>query len=64
MSFKSVHTRFMVVLLPLFIVSFVLLSGITYFIASSALRENARTIASGIGHETASVIQSEVSKIL
>ncbi len=64
MSFKSVHTRFMVVLLPLFIISFVLLSGITYYIASNALHENARTIAGGIGHETASRIQSEVSKIL
>lgn len=64
MRFRSVNTRFMAVLLPLFIVSFILLSFITYKIASDALHENAVTIAKGVGNQTAIQVQSEVTNVL
>ena len=53
MWFKSVHARFMLVLLPLFVLSFAAISGITYFMARTMLREDAIRLAQSTGREAA-----------
>ena len=63
MWFKSVHARFMLVLLPLFILSFVALSGITYYMARESLTENAVKIAQGIGSEAALQLRISIDNI-
>ena len=40
MQVKHIATKFLVVLLPLFLVSFIILSGISYFVARGQLLES------------------------
>ena len=61
MQFKNVSTKFIVVLMPLFIVGFVLLSSISYYIANQSLRTDADEIARGIGSQIAVQIDKEIS---
>jgi methyl-accepting chemotaxis protein len=60
MQFKNVRTKFLVILLPLFILSFFVLSGISYYLANAALLNDAHKIASGLGNEIAADIRSEM----
>ena len=60
MSFKNIRTKFLVVLLPLFIVSFIVMAGFSYYRASSALNADADTMARTVGLQTAVTIQSEI----
>ncbi len=54
------RTKFLVILLPLFIISFVAMAGFSYFRAGAALDSDADTIARTVGLQTAKTIQSEV----
>ena len=63
MEFKSVHARFMLILLPLFILSFAAISGITYFMARTMLEADAVQLAQSIGGEAALKFQLSVSNI-
>lgn len=53
MPFKSVHARFILVLIPLFVTSFVLLSAFTYYLARDELMHNAVLLSRSIGSEAA-----------
>jgi len=64
MQFKNVRTLFLTVLLPLFIISFIILSGATYYIASNALNNDAVRIAQSVSQQTAAKIQVEVNSTL
>ncbi|MFA6849937.1 MAG: methyl-accepting chemotaxis protein [Selenomonadaceae bacterium] len=64
MQFKNVRTLFLTVLLPLFIISFIVLSGATYYIASNALNNDAVKIAQSVSQQTAAKIQVEVNSTL
>lgn len=57
MGFKSLKTKFLAGFLPLFIGSFVVFFGISYYMSSNALIKNADTIAQGIGESTALEIE-------
>ena len=60
MRFQKIRTKFLVVLLPLFLVSFIAMAGISYYFAGSALDKDADTIARTVGMETAGTIKSEI----
>lgn len=60
MQFKNVRTKFLVILLPLFILSFVILSGISYYLANASLLSNADKIACSLGNQIAAQIHAEM----
>ena len=60
MRFQKIRTKFLVVLLTLFLVSFIAMAGISYYFAGSALDKDADTIARTVGMETAGTIKSEI----
>ena len=60
MQFQNIRTKFLVVLLPLFIISFVAMAGFSYYRAGAALDHDADTIARTVGLQTAKTIQSEI----
>ena len=62
-AFKSIHSRFIAVLLPLFIVSFLLLTVMTYYMASEALMREEITISKCIADEMAVRIQLGVTNV-
>lgn len=64
MFITSIRSKFLLVLLPLFIISFTALSGLTYKMASKALSEDTIKITTGVGHKIALSIQSEVNGTL
>ncbi len=60
MQFTKIRTKFLVVLLPLFIISFVAMAGFSYYRAGAALDHDADTIARTVGLQTAKTIQAEI----
>lgn len=62
MQFENVSTKFMVVLMPLFIVGFVVLSGISYYISHKTLLSDADEIAHGIGSQIAVQLDKNISE--
>ena len=63
MTIKSVNARFMMVLLPLLALCFVLISGVTYYMASESLSGSAVTVARCLGNEAALRMQISVADI-
>lgn len=63
MTIKSVNARFMMVLLPLLALCFVLISGVTYYMASESLSKSAVTVARCLGNEAALRMQISVADI-
>ncbi len=63
MRIKSVNARFMMVLLPLLALCFVLISGVTYFMARASLSRNEVTVARCLGSEAALRMQISVADI-
>lgn len=62
MQFNRIATKFLVVLLPLFLVSFLALSGISYFTARGLLLEDAGENAELIGRNTVLKLANEVER--
>ena len=62
MQFNRIATKFLVVLLPLFFVSFLALSGISYFTARGLLLEDAGENAELIGRNTVLKLANEVER--
>lgn len=62
MKFKSIRTKIIVVLVPLFIVSFGVLSAITYYAANQTLLKDADTIARGVGLQIAAEIDKAMDE--
>lgn len=62
MQIKRIRTKFLIVLLPLFIFSFVILSAISYYLASTYLTNSALTLASALGERFALDIRLQVSE--
>ena len=63
MRIKSVNARFMMVLLPLLALCFVLISGVTYFMARASLSRSEVTVARCLGSEAALRMQISVADI-
>ena len=63
MTIKSVHARFMMVLLPLLALCFVLISGLTYYMARESLSEGGVLVARCLGNEAALRMQISVADI-
>ncbi len=63
MTIKSVNARFMMVLLPLLALCFVLISGVTYYMASEFLSRSEVTVARCLGNEAALRMQISVADI-
>ena len=63
MTIRSVNARFMMVLLPLLALCFVLISGVTYYMASESLSGSAVTVARCLGNEAALRMQISVADI-
>lgn len=56
MKLKSIRNKIIIILLPLFIVSFGILLGVTYYTTHQVLQKDADTIAHGAGLQVASEI--------
>ena len=63
MTIRSVNARFMMVLLPLLTLCFVLISGVTYYMASEFLSRSEVTVARCLGNEAALRMQISVADI-
>ena len=57
---KSLKSKFLLIIVPLFIVSFTILTTISYQVTYSLLTKNAHTIAEGIGERYAAIIKGNV----
>ena len=63
MTIRSVNARFMMVLLPLLALCFVLISGVTYYMASEFLSRSEVTVARCLGNEAALRMRISVADI-
>ena len=59
---NTVRTKFLIVLIPLFILSFVILSGISYYVANGALLKGSDEIARGVGDKFAAQIDKTMNE--
>lgn len=59
MQINSIRTKFLVTLLPLFLISFAVFFSISYYMANKALTKDADIIARGIGQQVALVIEKD-----
>ncbi|MBP2631922.1 MAG: methyl-accepting chemotaxis sensory transducer with Cache sensor, partial [Firmicutes bacterium] len=59
---NTVRAKFLIVLIPLFILSFVILSGISYYVANNALLKGADEIARGVGDKFALQIDKNINE--
>ncbi|WP_196603021.1 methyl-accepting chemotaxis protein [Pectinatus frisingensis] len=64
MALNSVRKKFLAILLPLFIISFVVIAGLIYYMADKMLNESNERIAKNISQQVSSSIEAEVSKTL
>ena len=62
MRFKSIRTKFLVVLLPLFLLSFIVFSAISYYISNKTVIRDADTIARGLGQQAAVQVNSQMQE--
>lgn len=62
MRFQNVKTKFLVVLLPLFILSFVVLSVVSYYLANEALNEAADETIRTMGRESSMQVQEGINE--
>jgi len=61
-KFKSIRTKIIVVLLPLFIISFGILLAITHYAANETLLKDSDTIARGVGRQIAAEIDKAMDE--
>lgn len=59
---NTVRAKFLITLIPLFILSFVILSGISYYVANKALLTSADEIAREVGDKFAVKIANEIDE--
>lgn len=59
---NTVRAKFLIVLIPLFILSFVILSGISYYVANDALLKGSDEIARGVGDKFALEIDKSINE--
>ena len=59
MRLNSIRTKFLLTLLPLFIGSFIIFFGISYYMSNKALLESGNHIAQGIGEQAALEIEKD-----
>lgn len=64
MKVTSIQTRFLLMLLPLFIVCFGILSGVSYYLANQFLRNSVNDTAAAIGTDYAAKIQFDLQEKL
>ncbi|WP_110954537.1 methyl-accepting chemotaxis protein [Anaerosinus massiliensis] len=60
MQFKNIQTKILVNLLPLFIISFLVLSGISYYMAKNYLTNSVNETATAIGDKFSAQIYAEM----
>lgn len=60
MGFHKIRTKFLMVLIPLFIVSFSILAGASYYIASNTLKEMTKETAVDLGEKFSWQVKYEV----
>ncbi|MDU2064876.1 MAG: methyl-accepting chemotaxis protein [Sporomusaceae bacterium] len=58
----SIRVKFLLLFIPLFLVSFVVLSGISYYVANRAILGGADEIARGVGDKFAVKIEKEIAE--
>ena len=59
MMFSSIRTKFLVVLLPLFLICFIALSGISYYVSNNALVSNADEYARAVAGQAAKELEGK-----
>lgn len=57
---KSVRIKFLVILLPLFMISFICISGISYYLANTSLLKNADKLAGTLGQQIAAEVSADM----
>ena len=62
MHLNNIRTKFLLVLLPLFLISFILFFGISYYMSSKALFEDADVIARGVGKEVSLELEKNIQE--
>ncbi|SHF00725.1 methyl-accepting chemotaxis protein [Schwartzia succinivorans] len=62
MMFSSIRTKFLVVLLPLFLICFIALSGISYYVSNNALVSNADEYARAVAGQAAKELEKIVQE--
>ncbi|MDU2065781.1 MAG: methyl-accepting chemotaxis protein [Sporomusaceae bacterium] len=60
MQIRSVRAKFLITLLPLFMISFAILAGASYYLANQHLTKNVKDTAVAIGEKFATQISSEM----
>lgn len=63
MSFSSVRAKLLVMLVPLFVISSLVLGGISYYLASDALVKEATKLACETGERNAVRVESEMALV-
>lgn len=61
MNIKTIKTKFLLFLLPLFLINFIILSGISYYLAQTYLEESSTETAETLGNEYAAEVSKEIS---
>src|ERR1035437_8575270 len=61
MNIKTIKTKFLLFLLPLFLINFIILSGISYYLAQTYLEESSVETAETLGNEYAAEVSNEIS---
>ena len=62
MDKKSIKTRFLLILLPLFLLSFIVFSAVSYYLCNSTLVENADTNAKAISEQAALSLEKDIQE--
>lgn len=60
MKITSIRVKLMLILLPFFILSFMILSGISYYLSSQSLEKSADETARALGSDYANQIQADI----
>jgi len=64
MAITSIRTKLLLVLVPLFVVSFAILAGISYYLSSQALQESAASLALAVGSDYSQRMQADIEERL
>lgn len=62
MQFKSIRTKSLVVLIPLFLLSFIILASVTYYFANKNLMQSSQEIAAEMGKKFSWQVKYEVDQ--
>lgn len=64
MKIKKIQTRLLLVLVPLFLVILITLSGVSYYLAKQALSKSVDDIGSSVGTDYSHRVQADVEKMI